>query len=145
MCVSKVTIVRAAFRESNHSLSTLDSVKDSYLHLLLLEVSLLDGKASPASSRWCGEQQQVCAGVILPPWWKGGVVEKDPSQGIELQETQAQRVPQRRRRIHVGESELRETNPCVSFVVCLITHFSSYYIVLPLRSTWWCCFCVCRD
>jgi len=31
-----------------------------------------------------------------------------------LQETQAQRVPQRRRRIHVGESELRETNPCVS-------------------------------
>ena len=42
------------------------------------------------------------------------MVEKDPTQGIELQETQAQRIPQRRRRIHVGESELRETNPCVS-------------------------------
>ena len=42
------------------------------------------------------------------------MVEKDPSQGIELQETQAQRVPQRRRRIQVGESELREINSCVS-------------------------------
>ena len=51
------------------------------------------------------------------------MVEKDPTQGIELQETQAQRVPQRRRRIHVVESELRETNPCVSFVVCHTTHF----------------------
>ena len=51
------------------------------------------------------------------------MVEKDSTQGIELQETQAQRVPQRRRRIHVGESELRETNPCFSFVVCLTTHF----------------------
>ena len=43
------------------------------------------------------------------------MVEKDPTQGIELQETQAQRVPQRRRRIHFGESELQKTNPCVSF------------------------------
>ena len=42
------------------------------------------------------------------------MVEKDPTQGIELQETQAQRIPQQRCRIHVGESELRETNPCVS-------------------------------
>ena len=42
------------------------------------------------------------------------MVEKDPTQGIELQETQAQRVPQWRRRIHFGESELREINPCVS-------------------------------
>ena len=42
------------------------------------------------------------------------MVEKDPTQGIELQETQAQRVPQRRRRIHFGESELQEINPCVS-------------------------------
>ena len=42
------------------------------------------------------------------------MVEKDPTQGIELQETQAQRVPQRRRRIHFGESKLRETNTCVS-------------------------------
>ena len=42
------------------------------------------------------------------------MVEKDPTQWIELQETQAQRVPQRRRRIHFGESELRETNTCVS-------------------------------
>ena len=31
-----------------------------------------------------------------------------------MQETQAQLVSQRRRRIHFGESELRETNPCVS-------------------------------
>ena len=57
---------------------------------------------------------------------KEEVVEKDPIQEIELQETQAQRVPQRRCRIHVGESELWETNPCVSFVVCLTTHFSSF-------------------
>ena len=42
------------------------------------------------------------------------MVEKDPNQGIELQETQAQRVPQRRHRIHFGESELWEINPCVS-------------------------------
>ena len=42
------------------------------------------------------------------------MVEKDPTQGIELQETQAQRVPQWRRRIHFGEYELRESNPCVS-------------------------------
>ena len=59
---------------------------------------------------------------------KEEVVEKDPTQGIELQETQAQRVPQQRRRIHVGESELRETNPCVSFVVCLTTLSSSIYL-----------------
>ena len=45
---------------------------------------------------------------------KEDVVEKDPTQGIELQETQAQRVPQQRHRIHFGESELRETNSCVS-------------------------------
>ena len=42
------------------------------------------------------------------------MVEKNPTQEIKLQETQAQRVLQRRRRIHVGESELRETNPCAS-------------------------------
>ena len=54
------------------------------------------------------------------------MVEKDQTQGIELQETQAQRVPQRRRRIHFGESELCEINPGVSFVVCLTTHFSSF-------------------
>jgi len=54
------------------------------------------------------------------------VVEKDPTQGIELQETQAQRVPQRRRRIHFGEFELRETNPCLSL------WFASLLISLPL-------------
>ena len=54
------------------------------------------------------------------------MVEKDPTQGIELQETHAQRVPQWRRRIHVGESELRETNPCVSILVCLTTCHSSF-------------------
>ena len=54
------------------------------------------------------------------------MVEKDPTQGIEFQETQAQRVSQRRCRIYVGESELRETNPCVSIVVYLTTHFSSF-------------------
>ena len=42
------------------------------------------------------------------------MVEKDLTQGIELQETQAQRVAQQRCRIHFGESELRETNPYVS-------------------------------
>ena len=41
-------------------------------------------------------------------------MKKDPTQGIELQETQAQRVPQWRRRIHFGKYELRETNPRVS-------------------------------
>ena len=45
------------------------------------------------------------------------------TQGIELKETHAQRVPQRRRMIHFGESELCEINPGVSFVVCLTTHF----------------------
>ena len=54
------------------------------------------------------------------------MVERDPTQGIELKETQTKRVPQHRRRIHGGESEFRETNPCVSFVVCLTTHFSSF-------------------
>ena len=51
------------------------------------------------------------------------MVEKDPTQGIELQETQAQRVPQWRRKNHFGESELRETNPCVSlwFAALLIS------------------------
>ena len=51
------------------------------------------------------------------------MVEKDPTQGIELQETQAQRVPQRRRRIHFGESKLREINHCVFlwFVSLLIS------------------------
>ena len=135
MVVRLLSIVRAPFRavESIHSLSTLDFVKDSSLHLLLLEACLLDGYVSPASSQRCGEQRQVCAGVILPPWWKRiKLVErrkwlkKTQLKGIELQETHAQRVPQRRRRIHGGESELRETNPCVSFVVCLTTHFSSY-------------------
>ena len=45
---------------------------------------------------------------------------------IELQETQAQRVPQRRHRIHVDESELQETNPCVSL------WFASLFISLTL-------------
>ena len=54
------------------------------------------------------------------------MVEKDPTQGNELHETLAQRVPQRRHRIHVGESELREKKSCVSFVICLTTHFSSF-------------------
>ena len=51
------------------------------------------------------------------------MVEKNPTQWIELQETQAQWVPQRRRRIHFGESELWGTNPCVSlwFVSLLIS------------------------
>ena len=60
-------------------------------------------------------------------------------------ETHAQRVPQRRRRIHLGEFELRETNSCVSFVVCLTTLSSSIIFVIPHRSTLVCCFCVCRD
>ena len=55
------------------------------------------------------------------------MVEKDPTQGIELQETQAQRVPQRRHRIHVDESELQETNPCVSL------WFASLLTSLALR------------
>ena len=59
------------------------------------------------------------------------MVEKDPTQGNELQETQAQRVPQWRRRIHVGESELRETNPCVSL------WFASQLISLAITL----CFC----
>ena len=54
------------------------------------------------------------------------VVERDPTHGIELKETHTQRVPQRKRRIHGGESELQETNPCVSIVVCLTSHFSSF-------------------
>ena len=64
------------------------------------------------------------------------MVEKDPTQGIELQETQAQRAPQQRCRIHFGESELRETNPCVSlwFVSLLISLYllcasASIYLV----------------
>ena len=56
----------------------------------------------------------------------GEVVERYSTQGIELKETHTQRVPQRRHMIHGGESEFRETNPCVSFVVCLTTHFSSF-------------------
>ena len=54
------------------------------------------------------------------------MVERDPTHGIELKETHAQRVPQQRRRIHFGESELRETNPCVSVLVCLTTCHSSF-------------------
>ena len=71
----------------------------------------------------CGELREVCEGCASPPQGKKQdsgseeVVERDPTQGIELKETHTQRVPQRRRRIHGGESELRETNPCVSFVV----------------------------
>ena len=53
-------------------------------------------------------------------------MEKTQLKGIVLKETHVQRVPQRRRRIHFGEFELRETNPCVSIVVCLTTHFSSF-------------------
>ena len=68
------------------------------------------------------------------------MVEKDPTQGIELQETQGQRVPQRRRRIHFSESELRETNPCVSLwfasllisLALLFPSASIYLVVLFL-------------
>jgi len=68
------------------------------------------------------------------------VVEKDPTQGIKLQETQAQRVPQRRRRIHFGESELQEINPCVSLwfasllisLALLFPSASIYLVVLFL-------------
>ena len=68
------------------------------------------------------------------------MVEKDATQGIELQETQAQRVPQRRRRIHFGESELWETNPCVSLwfasllisLALLCASASIYLVVLFL-------------
>ena len=49
------------------------------------------------------------------------MVERDPTHGIELKETHTQRVPQQRRRIHLGESELWEINLCVSIVVCLTT------------------------
>ena len=65
------------------------------------------------------------------------MVEKDPTQGIELQETQAQRVPQRRRRIHFGESELQEINPCVSLwfaslliSLALVCASASIYLVV---------------
>ena len=47
--------------------------------------------------------------------------------------------------VHLGESELRETNSCVSFVVCLTTLSSSIVFVIPHRSTLVCCFCGCRD
>ena len=68
------------------------------------------------------------------------MVEKDPTQGIELQETQARRVPQWRRRIYFGESELRETNLCVSLwfasllisLVLLCASGSIYLVVLFL-------------
>ena len=60
------------------------------------------------------------------------MVEKDPTQGIELKETHAQRVPQWRHRIHFGESELRETNPCVSTLVCLTTYFSTFTLCFRL-------------
>jgi len=48
------------------------------------------------------------------------------SRDLELKETHVQRVPQRRCRIHFGESELRETNPCVSILVCLTICHSSF-------------------
>ena len=67
-------------------------------------------------------------------------MKNDPTQGIELQETQAQRVPQRRRRIHFGESELRKTNPYVSLwfasllisLALLCASASIYLVVLFL-------------
>ena len=56
---------------------------------------------------------------------------------IELKETHTQQVPQRRRRIHVDESELRETNPCVSLwfasiltSLALRCAFASIYLVV---------------
>ena len=65
------------------------------------------------------------------------MVEKDPTQGIELQETQAQRVPQWRRRIHFSKSEHRETNPSVSLwfaslliSLALLCAFASIYLVV---------------
>jgi len=72
----------------------------------------------------------------------GEVVERDPTQGIELKETHTQRVHQRKRD---GESELRETNPCVSIVVCLTTLSSSISFIILHQSTLVCCFCVCRN
>ena len=68
------------------------------------------------------------------------MVEKNPTQEIKLQETQAQRVPQRRRRIHFGESDFRETNPYVSLwfasllisLALLCASTSIYLVVLFL-------------
>ena len=54
------------------------------------------------------------------------MVEKDPTQGIELQETQAQRVPQRRHRIHISESELRKQ------ILVSALWFASLFISLVL-------------
>ena len=73
------------------------------------------------------------------------MVERDPTHGIELKETHTQQVPQQRRRIHCGESELREINPCVSIVVCLTDLSFSTLFIIPHRSTLVYCFCVCRD
>ena len=65
------------------------------------------------------------------------MVEIDPTQGIELKEIHAQRVPQRRRRIiHRGESEHRETNPCVSSVVCLTTCALALYLYFRFDLLW---------
>ena len=68
------------------------------------------------------------------------MVEIDPTLGIELKQTYAQRVPQWRRRIHVGESELQKTNPCVSLwfaslltsLALLCASASIYLVVLFL-------------
>ena len=68
------------------------------------------------------------------------MVKKDPTQGIELQETDAQRVPQWRRRIHFSKSEHRETNPSVSLwfasllisLALLCASVSIYLVVLFL-------------
>jgi hypothetical protein len=56
------------------------------------------------------------------------VVEKDSTQEIKLQETQAQRVPQWRHRIHFGESKLRKNKSLCLLMVCLTTHFSSFIL-----------------
>ena len=70
------------------------------------------------------------------------MVEKDPTQGIELKETHAQRVSQRRCRIHFSESELRETNPRVFFVVCLTTYALAFYLYFRIDLLW-CVVSVC--
>ena len=70
------------------------------------------------------------------------MVERDPTHGIELKETHAQRVSQWRCRIHFSESELRETNPRVFFVVCLTTYALAFYLYFRIDLLW-CVVSVC--
>ena len=79
----------------------------------------------------CGELREVCEGCASPPQGKKQdsgseeVVERDPTQGIELKETHAHRVPQRRVGSFVlgvarSGSELRSNKSFVSlaFLSC---------------------------